>query len=262
MPVARDVVFFFHLFALDGNSHFAAAFIALKLDTTTNFGHRCRLFGLSCLKDFGNSRQTAGNILRTTLASRLTGKELTGLNLLTFVNFDTSLCRQVVNVKNFAVIIFDNNLRMFIALVFDNNRSAFLAFTFFFDAHRLAFDNVNKASNTGHFGQNRNSVRVPAIQARSSRNGLAVFHMNNSAVRHFEFIVLATSVVNDSQFAASLERDKRFCAVFVFHRHDVNVAILNNAVSRSLLVVFKNCARCDTARVERTHRKLRAWFAD
>jgi hypothetical protein len=63
-----------------------------------------------------------------------------------------------------------------------------LSLSFFFDAHRLAVNYIDKTSDTGDFGQNRNSVRVPTEQTLAFFDWLLVRYLENSAVRYFEFI--------------------------------------------------------------------------
>ncbi len=96
------------------------------------------------------------------LTARTTeGDKLTGLDFLAFVNFDSCLCGQIVNVENFPAFVFDNNLRMFIAFMFHNDRPAVLAFSFFFDFHRFAVNNIDEADDTADFREDWHSVRVP-----------------------------------------------------------------------------------------------------
>ena len=72
-------------------------------------------------------------------------KQLACLDLLTFDNFDSGPCRQIVDIKYFAICIFYDNLWMLVTFMLDYNRSADLAFPLFFNSNRLTFDDIYKA---------------------------------------------------------------------------------------------------------------------
>ena len=141
---------------------------------------------------------------------------------------------------------------MLVTLVFDHNRAALLAFAFFFDTHRFAFNHIYQPDKTGHFGQNRNTVRIPRKQPFAAFYLLAVQNRYDTAVRNFEPFQLASLFIDNRDLTVAFKSNANLVAV-IFCIHRIQVDIFDVAVTWCFLISFDQRDRRNTAGMERSH---------
>src|ERR1019366_3306956 len=78
----------------------------------------------------------------------------------------------------------------------------------------------------------------------------------------FVFFHLQPARVEDGDFTVALQGGQVLVALGILHGHGIDIAVLDGAAGDRLDVVLDERARRHTTGVERTHRKLRARFAD
>ena len=177
-----------------------------------------------------------------------------------FVDFEVSPFGHVVEVEDLAVVgIFDHDLRMQVALVLDDDEAR-LAARILFAAHRFAFDQILVANLAARLGQNRDTVRIPLAEDVSpgfdrpdllrpeitAPVGISYF----SSSRPFSSTrAISPLRVSTTCWPASL-------------RHDLQAGELDDTALLGLDVAVFDVALADATDVERTHRELRARFAD
>lgn len=99
----------------NGNPLFGLIVLA-EFDHTVNVGNNRLIFWTTSFKQLGNTRQTAGNILRLGAFSRNTGDNVTDFNLGTVVHRQNGINRQIV--ADFLAVVERNRLAFGI---FQNN---------------------------------------------------------------------------------------------------------------------------------------------
>ncbi len=260
----RNVVFLFDAaFAANDNGLLAAAFVALDFDDAGNLRHDCGFLGFPRFEDFSDARETGRDVRRALGFLGLTGEQMTGDNDLTGVHVDAGFRRQEVEVEDLAIRrIHDLNLGMAFALVFDNNETlaAFLAFRF--GANGFAFLDVLEFNTAGLFRQNRNAVRVPNSDLLAALDRILFLHEQRGTVRNLLAFEFATLGIHKSDEAVALQHDRVTIAFMIGDINAVQIAIFNDARGTRTDVVLGRGDVADTAGVERTHRQLRARFAN
>src|SRR5207247_123110 len=144
--VLRDVVLLLHAgLVLDIDGHLAAPLVAAQLDGAGDLGQDGRVLGLARLEDFGDARQAAGDVHRARRFARLARQQVTGLDLLAVLDFDTRLGGQIVEIEDLAVGAFDGDAGVALALVLDDDELGLTddgALALFLESSGFAFLNV------------------------------------------------------------------------------------------------------------------------
>src|SRR5439155_19661669 len=207
--VLRDVVLLFHAgLVLDVDGHLAAALVGAQLDHAGDFREDGRVLGLARLEDFGDARESAGDVHRARRFARLAGEQVTGLDLLPVLDLDTRLGGQVVEVEDLAVVAFDGDARVAFALVLDDDELGLptaATFALFLEAGGFAFLDVLVADDARLLRQDGRDVRVPGDQLLARFDLLAVLRQDGGAVGHLVLRELAALGVDDGHFTVALQ---------------------------------------------------------
>src|SRR5579862_769362 len=123
---------------------------------------------------------------------------------------------------------------------------------------REAGTQVVELHGAGGFGQDRESERIPLSQDLAVRDGLAFGNAEAGAVYDVVALFFATLFVDDGNQAGAIHRDGSAAATFdVLEIHELDDTVVARFESGAL-----GNAGGGSADVERTHRELRAGFAD
>ena len=172
---------------LDDDGAFALAVFA-EADAAGDLGHDGRVARPACLEDFGDARQTAGDVLRAAdFARRLGEQRCRPTTAGRLADFQVGLFRDVVDFEALAPLVLDDDLRVQIALVLHDD-PAFGAGGVAFLAERFAFDDVLEADPAAALGEDRDAVRVPFAQRCARLDRLAVLDEQHGAVGNREFL--------------------------------------------------------------------------
>ena len=158
----NGVVFFGHTGhrVLDDQLPFAPGQF-IDFNKTVDLGNFSYILGHTGFKQFGNTRQTAGNVL---VFSRLTGHsgdDHTRRNFGSVFDHQHGTRRKRITGKQIVIGILDGDLRVQVVTVFHNctlvtgTAAAFL----FLDGN--TFNQIGKFDNTAFFNNNRHMVRFP-----------------------------------------------------------------------------------------------------
>src|SRR5580704_16971696 len=110
----------------------------------------------------------------------------------------------------------------------------------------------------GGFGEDREGERIPLGQDLAVRDGFAFGNAETGAVHNVVALFFAALFVNDSDQAGAIHRDSGAAATFdVLEIHELDDTVVARVESGAL-----GNAGGGSADVERTHRELRARFAD
>ena len=194
-------------FAANDDRSLATTLFTEDLDEAIDFGDDRGILWLASFEDFGDSRQTTGDVLNPGRFTRRLGDDGTPGDFLTFFDLDVSSFGQVVDVQRSAVGIFQHDLRVQVTLVVGDD-PAFVTGGVFFDSDGFAFDDVFKANTSRHFGENRNTVRIPLAQGPAGFDFLILFDRQNGTGRNFELLELAALRIENRDFTVSREDDR------------------------------------------------------
>src|SRR5207253_2232352 len=100
----------------DDDGSFALAVLA-EADTATDLGHHGWIARTSCLEDLGDTRQTAGDVLRAAHFTRRVGQQGAGRDLLILTHAEVGLLRDIVHLEALTTLVLDDDLWVQITLV-------------------------------------------------------------------------------------------------------------------------------------------------
>src|SRR5271165_212906 len=140
---------------------------ALAANRTTEFDHSVDLcdfrsfFRPARLKQFRNTRQTTGDVLRLGNLARSLGQKSARLHSFVFLHNDVSTRRNRVARNDLLPVIDDHSLRMEILFVLDDDRSHDAGCLVDLTLHGYARNHITELHAPGSLGQNRNVIRIP-----------------------------------------------------------------------------------------------------
>ncbi len=259
-----NVVFLFNAaFAANDNGLLSATLVALDFNDTGNLRHDGGVLGLPCFKDFGNTRETGGDIRGALGFLGLTGKKMSRNNQLAGIHVDTRLGGQEVEIENLAVgRINDLDLRMAFALMFDNDEALRSALAFRFGANGLAFLNVLEFNATRLFGKDRNAVGIPNGNLLAALDGILLLDEKRSTVRNLLPFKFAALGIDEGDEAVALQDDQMLVAFMVGDFNGVQIAIFNDTGGTRANIMLGRGDVSNTTRVEGTHGELGTGLTD
>src|SRR5262249_26039693 len=148
-------------FAADDDRRLAAALVGDQLDDAGDFRQHRWILGLAGLENFRHARQTRRDVRGALGFLGLTGEQVARPDAPAVVTADTRFGREIVEVENLAIGVFDDDARVALALVLGDHQAAGAALLFGFGAGRFALDDIFKPDLTGFLSENRRTVRVP-----------------------------------------------------------------------------------------------------
>ncbi len=205
MLAVRDEVLDFSAgFTAHDDRPFAAALLAQELHDAVDLGDHGGFLGLAGFEDLGDSRQAAGDVLRARRLARRLGQERAGGDLLALLHLDVRLLRKVIEIEDLAAGVFEHHLRVEIALVLDDH-PAKRSGRVFFDAARLAVDDVLVADLAAHFGKDGDGVRIPLAEQGPLLDVAVLLDHQMRTGRHFVLLQLAALGIQQEDFAVAGE---------------------------------------------------------
>jgi hypothetical protein len=163
---------------LDDDRPLAAALLA-ELDLAVDLADDGRVLRLAGLEDLGDSRQTAGDVLRSGHLSRRLGDQGAGLDLLRRPRPRCGPSRASGTGRGVPFGVLDHDLRVQVALVLDDDHAGRRASTSVLTV--FALDDVLEAD-PASLGQDGDVVRVPLAElACFDLDGLVVLHVDDGA---------------------------------------------------------------------------------
>ena len=144
-----------------------AANSSTHLNNAVDFGNFSGVFWTARLKQFGDARQTTGNVFRLGDFSRRLGEQSASTHFLSFFNNDVRAGRDRIVRQHFLFLGHDDDLRMQIFLVLDNDRSHQAGGFIDIALDRDSRDHIAKFNLAGFISQNRHVVRIPLHESFS-----------------------------------------------------------------------------------------------
>ena len=216
----------------------------MQFNSTRDRRHDSRILWRSSFEDLGHSRKTADNVRGASHILWLPGNHLALIDLLAFLDLDTTLRGEVMEVKNVPVFVFDKDLWVHFASVLDDDHLVLFGTLGGLLADRLADLDVLKSNNACFFGQNRSQVGVPLDEYLSLGDGLPIGNMNDATVRNLVLLEFASAIIKHGHFALSLQSNKLLRA-FDVNEDFAALAELRGAGVACAITRFGEAARCN-----------------
>ncbi len=238
-------------------------------------GEHAGILGRTGLEEFGNARQTTGDVAGLCRFLRNTGKNVTNVDLLAVLDRDQRADLEgdrhrmlgPGDLHFFAIAIEQLHLRAHALggagrrtpLGVDDHQSRQTGDLVDLLGDGRAFLDVLELHRAGVFGHDRAGVRVPARQLRAGLDRLAVVDQQQGTVRQLVAFALTTEVIGHDQLGRT--RDDDLLALGV---GDVAHVAGESDRAGGLGLHPAGCCRSRrrTADVEGPHRQLRAGLAD
>ena len=259
MNAARKQVFLDHAALVMHFDLALAAHQAGVFDHAVDFGNDGRLLGFPRFEKLDDARQTSGDILGFARFARNLGQDAARKDLFRIIDPEMGFGRKQVALDDFALVVPDADLRLiFFVRGFGNDLAHETGVLIALFLDRNSVMNVFEYDGSAELGKDGEGVRIPFHQHLARFDLLSFFHLQNSAVRHRVAFLLAAGFIRDDQRAVAV------------HDHQVSVPVghvLNIQEFHDTFVLgfFRGLfvrPACRTADMERSHRQLRAGFAD
>ena len=247
------------VFAFDVNLAQALADFAVA-HNSVDFADDGRILRLARFEEFDDARQTAGDVLGLGGFPRNLRKNVARLHIVAVLNHQVGARRHQVLFLDLARVVADQDGRLvlfiarrqchnvlrqtgnFVHLLFDGQAGAQIV-----EFHR-----------TARFRQNRERERIPFRQCLAVGHAFAFGHAQTCAIYNVIAFFFAALFVNDGDQAGTVHGNGSAAAALnIFEVHELHDTVVANFERGALAH-----ARRGSANVERTHRKLRAGFAD
>src|SRR5262249_49274877 len=258
----QRVLALFAIFAFDEDLALALGDFAV-LHRAVDLRHDGRLPRLARFEQLDNSRQTAGDVLGLRRLARDLRNHVARVDFLAIAHHQVSVGRHMI-LLGFgarALCAFgahdDHRLPLFIRRVGDHELAHAGHFVHLL-LQRQALDQVLEMDHAADLRQDRESVRIPFEQDLVGLHCRAVFDHHARAVVDGVALLFTPLLVHDRHDAVAIHRDQ--LAVLALHGLDADVARVS--VALGVLRGLFTDARRRTTDMERTHRQLRAGFAD
>ncbi|MDT4833663.1 hypothetical protein FQZ97_672800 [compost metagenome] len=261
-----------HTFQVGDDQALLALGVLAERDRAGDVGQHAGVLRRTGFEQLGHTRQTAGNVAGLLRFLRNTRQDFTHSDLLAVAHGDQRANRErdvhrmvgAGDLDVFAVLVDQLDLRTHDDLAAtglgrddDERRQAGNFVHLLGNGHAL-FD-VLEADGATVFRHDRTGQRIPRRQTGASLHGFAIAHQHGCAVRDLVAFAFAAVVVEDRQFAGA--RDRHAFALGVG-----DVAHRAGKAHGTAGLGFHRAGQGRTRRratdVERTHRELRARFAD
>ena len=250
---------------------FALGFLT-ESNGTACLGKNTCVLRRTSFEEFGNTRQTAGNVSSLLAFRRNSGEHVTDLGFVTVVNDDERADRQlnahrVLSTRNLnGLVVGIKELNQRFAdlagrrvLGVNNHKRAQARHFIYLALHCNVIDNVGKADFTGVLGNNRTSHRVPVGQFGTDFNLLTVGSKKVGAVRNLMTFSLAAVRTFNHDFART--GNHNLIALLTGHiAHRACEADRTGRLRND--VAGHSCAARSTTDVERTHGQLSTRFTN
>ncbi len=266
IPLERDNVFsegdqvllFCARFRVLQNKSTFAANSPAHFDNAVDLRDLGRIFWTARLEQFGNARQTAGDVFRLGNLSRRLCQQCARANFLVLFDNHVRARWNRIAGQHFFLVADNDDLRMQIFFVLDDDGAHQAGRFIDIALDRNARDHVAEFDLAALVGQNRHVVRVPLHERLAFFHMRAVVLRNHRTDNHVITLELAAFCVVHADGAifaqdnpAAIERLNRSQIV---EAHRAVILRFNDRL-------FESLAR-RSADVECPHRQLRSWFAD
>ena len=243
--------------------------VLAKADIAVDFRDDGVVFGATCLKEFGHTRQTTGNVLGLGTFTRDTRDDVTGLNLRLVFDRKNRIDRHRIGHRvarivadRFAIFTHQDDLGLELVALggrapVDHDLLGHAGGFVGVFLDRDARHQVDVFGRTGFLGNDRQGVRVPFEQLVTARHVVAFFDVQLGAVADLVAGPLLTILIDDQQLHVPAH-DEHFTGA-VFKR----LCVLESDLARlaglkeGLLTTLRN-----TADVEGPHRQLCTGFTN
>src|SRR5579885_450513 len=274
---------FARLADLRRDHHLALALgILAERDLAVDFGNDRELLGLARLEEFGDARQTAGDVLGLGGFARQLGNHVTGLDVRPFGDIDIGADRQEVarilfapvgrgHPRRAAAFVLDRDTRPRLEILrFDNHVVAGARAVVELLLHRAAFEDIAVLHRARDLGQDGRGVGIPFGDQLTGLDRVTVALAPARAVHQriaFALALAARSALvghADRDFAMPRHHDQAFAArrVIVANLDGLDVMQPQHAVVARFERGLLGAPTRRAADMERAHRELRAGLAD
>src|SRR5574343_1085980 len=248
--------------------------VLTKADGAGGFGQHGSILRRTGFEQFGNARQTDGNVAGLGRFLRHTGEHVTNTELLAVGQRDDGTDLEGDGNRMIATGDLDFHA-VFVEQLDDrtNTLGGSLAATLVVDhdeggqaGHVVnllgdgnAFLDVLEPHDTGVLGNDRTSMRIPRRQLGTGLNGLAFVSRQDGAIRNLVAFAFTTVIVNNQHFAGAGDND----LLTLGAGHKAHVAGITNGTGRLTFdLVGNGSTGRRTTDVEGTHGELGTRFTD
>src|SRR6185312_2425624 len=228
-----------------------------KANHTIDLRDDRRIARLAGLEQFDNSRQTAGDVLRTGGFARDLREDVAGVQFVSVLHHQVSAAGHQVTLVALGGLDDDGRLTLLVGGVGNHEARKAGDFVDFF-VEREAFLQVLELDRTGDFREDRERVRVPLADHIAELDLCTVFDLQLRAVNDRVALLLAALRIDDGDGAVAVHRNQ--AAVVGTNGDEVDEVNLTRVLGFEVRSVLH--ARCGSADVEGTHGELRARLAD
>src|SRR6185312_5209049 len=216
-----------------------------KANHTIDLRDDRRIARLAGLEQFDNSRQTAGDVLRTGGFARDLREDVAGVQFVSVLHHQVSAAGHQVTLVALGGLDDDGRLTLLVGGVGNHEARKAGDFVDFF-VEREAFLQVLELDRTGDFREDRERVRVPLADHIAELDLCTVFDLQLRAVNDRVALLLAALRIDDGDGAVAVHRNQ--AAVVGTNGDEVDEVNLTRVLGFEVRSVLH--ARCGSADVE------------